>query len=97
MDLGTLLLRLGRNVRRARWRKGWTQQDLAAQGFTLRYLAEIERGKRNVSLQLLHQLADVLEVRIADLLDVGERRAPVDLSQVKDTQAPKRGRKPGRV
>ena len=96
MDLDTLLRRLGRNVRRARWRKGWTQQELAGDSFSLRYVAEVERGKRNISVQLLNDLADVLDVRIADLLDVGERRAPVDLSLVKDSQAPKRGRKPGR-
>ncbi len=94
MDFGVCLRRLGKNLRRARWRKGLTQQDVAAKGVTLRYLAEMERGERNPTLRTLHDLADILEVRLVDLLEVGERRAAVDLSKVPDSMAPKRGRKP---
>jgi hypothetical protein len=31
---------------------------------------------------------------LADLIEVGERRAPVDLSKVPESAAPKAGRKP---
>jgi transcriptional regulator with XRE-family HTH domain len=71
-----------------------TQQEVASAGVTLRYLADLERGTRNPSLQMLFELAQILGVRAADLIEVGERRAPVDLSQVPESAAPKAGRKP---
>jgi transcriptional regulator with XRE-family HTH domain len=94
VDFGTFLRRTGRNIRGARWRKGLTQQEVAAEGFTYRYLQEIERGVRNPSLKMLFDLAQVLDVRVADLAEVGERRAPVKLADVSENLAPKRGRKP---
>ena len=94
MDFATFLRRAGKNLRRARWRKGLTQQDVASEGFTYRYLQEIERGGRNPSLKMLFDLAQVLDVRLADLVEVGERRAPVRLADVPESLAPKRGRKP---
>ncbi|MFI5301895.1 MAG: helix-turn-helix transcriptional regulator [Polyangiales bacterium] len=94
MDFATYLRRLGRNLRRARWRAGKTQQDVAAAGVTLRYLADLERGDRNPSVQMLFDLAQILDVRVADLVEVGERRAPVDLAKVPESSAPKPGRKP---
>ena len=86
--------RLGRNLRRARWRKGLRQEDVAAHGFTYRYLQEIERGARNPSVKMLFDLAQVLDVRVGDLVEVGERRQAVKLAEVSDDLAPKRGRKP---
>jgi transcriptional regulator with XRE-family HTH domain len=71
-----------------------TQQDVASRGVTYRYFQELERGERNPSLQMMFDLAGVLGVRVADLVEVGERRAPVDLSAVPDSAAPKTGRKP---
>jgi len=94
VDFATFLRRTGRNLRRARWRKGLTQQDVAAEGFTYRYLQEIERGERNCSVKMLFDLAQVLDVRLADLVEVGERKAPVKLADVPESLAPKRGRKP---
>jgi transcriptional regulator with XRE-family HTH domain len=93
VDFATVLARLGRNLQRARWRKGLTQQQVAAEGITYRYLQELEQGRRNPSLKMLVDLADILEVRVADLLDVGERRAAVNLAAL-DLKPPPRGRKP---
>lgn len=70
-----------------------TQQQVAAEGITYRYLQELEQGRRNPSLKMLCDLADILDVRVADLLEVGERRPPVVLSQL-DVKPPARGRKP---
>jgi len=69
-----------------------TQQEVAAEGLTYRYLQELERGTRNPSLKMLYDLADILDVRVVDLLDVGERKAPVKLGEL-DVKAPPRGRK----
>jgi transcriptional regulator with XRE-family HTH domain len=92
VDFGVVLTRLGKNLQKARWRKGMTQQEVAAEGLTYRYLQELERGTRNPSLKMLYDLADILDVRVVDLLDVGERKAPVKLGEL-DVKAPPRGRK----
>ena len=93
MDFSAYLRRLGKNLQRARWRLGLTQQDVAAAGVTYRYYQELERGQRNPSLKMILDLADILEVRVTDLLEVGERRAPVKLADL-SVKPPPRGRKP---
>jgi transcriptional regulator with XRE-family HTH domain len=70
-----------------------TQQEVAAEGLTYRYLQELEQGKRNPSLKMLVDLADILDVRVVDILDVGEKKAPVKLAEL-NVKAPPRGRKP---
>ena len=70
-----------------------TQLDVASEGITYRYVQELEQGKRNMSLRLLHELAQILDVRVIDLLDVGEKKAPVKLADL-DLKPPPRGRKP---
>lgn len=94
MDFAEYLKRIGGNVRRARWRKGLTQQQLAGDSFSTRYIADVERGSRNVSARTLFDLAGILGVRVVDLVNVGERGRPVDLSKVPASAAPKAGRKP---
>ncbi|MFI5302067.1 MAG: helix-turn-helix domain-containing protein [Polyangiales bacterium] len=94
MDFATYLQRIGENVRRARWRKGLTQQQLAGESFSTRYIADIERGSRNLTMRSAFDLAGLLGVRVVDLLDVGERGRPVDLAKVSETLKPRAGRKP---
>jgi transcriptional regulator with XRE-family HTH domain len=97
VDFDAVLKRLGKNMRKARWIKGWTQQEAAsATGINYRYLQELERGIRNPSLRMMFDLAQAFEVRVVDLLDVGERTKPVDLARAKATP-PKRGRKPTKI
>ncbi len=93
VDFGQFLKKVGNNIRRARWRAGLTQQDVAAAGVTYRYLQELERGERNPSARILFDLAQILKVRTVDLFEVGERRAPVRLSEVPESLAPRPGRK----
>jgi transcriptional regulator with XRE-family HTH domain len=94
VDFSDYLVRVGENVRRARWRRGLTQQQLAGDSFSTRYVADVERGARNVSVKTLFDLAGLLGVRVVDLLSVGERGKPVDLSKVPKSAAPRPGRKP---
>jgi transcriptional regulator with XRE-family HTH domain len=95
VDFAVFLRRLGKNLRTARWLKGLTQQDVASMGITYRYYQELERGGRNPTLRTLCELGQVLGGRVADLVDVGERAAAVDLSEVEATPPP-RGRKPAK-
>ncbi len=94
MDFEVVLKRFGRNLRKARWLRGLTQQDAATStGINPRYYQELERGVRNPSLRMVFDLAQAFGVRAVDLLDVGERTKPVDLARTKAVP-PKRGRKP---
>jgi transcriptional regulator with XRE-family HTH domain len=93
VDYAIFLGRFGQNVRRARWRLGLTQQEVAARGLSFRWYVEIERGLRNPSVRMVFDLAQILGVSPADLLDVPGARPKVKLSDVK-AAAPRRGRKP---
>jgi transcriptional regulator with XRE-family HTH domain len=60
--------RLGKNVRRFRIEKGWTQEKLGEHtGMDRTYISDIERGVRNPSLKSLHKLANAMKVSISDL------------------------------
>ncbi|MBE2199980.1 MAG: helix-turn-helix transcriptional regulator [Anaerolinea sp.] len=53
----------GRAVRQRRHELGWSQEYLAAQASLHRtYVADIERGKRNVSLENIIKLTNALEL-----------------------------------
>ena len=72
MDLCALV---GRNVRRYRLAAGLTQEELAHRaGLDRTYLSDIERGIRNPTISLLHDIATVVGVHSAMLL-VDERQA----------------------
>jgi transcriptional regulator with XRE-family HTH domain len=69
--------RFGENLRRARLQANLSQEDLAFQsGLDRTYVSGIERGVRNPTIAVVVQLADVLEIPPADLLDGLGRRAP---------------------
>lgn len=60
---------LGANVRTERKRRALTQEELAEQlGITPRYLAAIERGERNLTLDSIEALAAQLGVDPHSLL-----------------------------
>ena len=59
----------GQTVRMYRLKRRMTQEDLADRcGLDLSYVGGIERGQRNPTLGVIHALAAVLEVEMADLL-----------------------------
>lgn len=64
-----LLIRLGIRIKRLRLRRGWTQVVMAEQiGIDRSFLADVERGKRNISILNLDLIAKGLEVSLAQLL-----------------------------
>ncbi len=65
----SLKRRLGRNLRALRIARGLTQEKLAEElNVTQRYLAGIERGERNLTLDSIESLAVQLEVAALSLL-----------------------------
>lgn len=64
-----LLEQIGDAVRRHRRARGWTQLRLAEQaGLSLRFLAQLEAGRGNISITRLAQLADALGCPVTQLL-----------------------------
>ena len=63
-----LLTRLGDRIRRLRRARGWTQAVMAERvGIDRSFLADVERGKRNVSILNLEIIAKGLRVSLAQL------------------------------
>ena len=62
--------RLGKNVRRLRLAKGWSQEDYADRvGIHRTYVSDIERGRRNPTITVVEKLAKPLKVSVRELLD----------------------------
>ena len=63
------LLILGRRLREAREKKGFSQEELAARaGFDRTYVSLVERGRRNLSILNLFRFAKALDIAPADLV-----------------------------
>jgi len=64
-----LQLALGRAVRLARQQHGLSQERLAFKaGLHPSYVAQVERGERNISLRNIWAIADALEIDAGELL-----------------------------
>jgi transcriptional regulator with XRE-family HTH domain len=65
----TVSVRIGKNVKKIREKKGITQEKLAFEANLNRaYIGYIERGERNPSTETLAKLAKALKVSLKDLL-----------------------------
>jgi XRE family transcriptional regulator, aerobic/anaerobic benzoate catabolism transcriptional regulator len=75
-DFRPTLADLGARVRAWRARRGMTRRQLAADsGLSERFLADVETGKGNVSINSLEAAADALNITILDLLQDAPRPA----------------------
>lgn len=69
MATNTHAITVGRNIRFLRLRAGLTQAGLAeTAGIGQTYVGQIERAEKNVSLEVLGEIAAALGVTMADLL-----------------------------
>lgn len=65
----TVYVELGKKIREARDKKGWTQQELSERvNLTRSSITNIENGKQKIQIDDLYFFASVLEVGILDLL-----------------------------
>ena len=68
-------IRLGRNLKHFRSKKGWSQEQFAFEAQVHRtYISDLERGARNPSIQMLDKLAVALGVTASELIT--EPRTP---------------------
>ena len=66
----TKYIMLGKNIKNARKLNHLSQNDLAEKlNISREHLAKVETAKKGISLDLLFQIADVLNVKEKDLLD----------------------------
>lgn len=63
-----LLVGLGDRIRKLRKKRGWTQVEFAERvGIDRSFLADVERGKRNISILNLELIAKGLRVSLSQL------------------------------
>ena len=56
---------LGMRITYLRKNKGWSQEDLALEAnINKNYISDLERGRRNPSLEILERLADALGITL---------------------------------
>ncbi len=61
------------NIRRIRESKGYTQEYIALKlGISQNAYSKIELGYTKITLERLFQIADVLEITVAELLDTDD-------------------------
>ena len=66
-----ICVRLGRKIRELRRSRGWRQIDLAEHsGISKNHISELERGQREVGLKNLEAVAEALDLRPSELLQV---------------------------
>ncbi|OFE06473.1 helix-turn-helix domain-containing protein [Rhodococcus sp. 1139] len=66
---GELQKVVGRNLRRYRQERGYSQEAFAeVMGVHRTYMGGVERGERNLTLQTLERMADILHVEPLSLL-----------------------------
>lgn len=66
-----ILIKFGEKVKEFRKKNGLSQEDLAHKaGFHRTYIGMIERAERNITLANIEKLANALEVKITELLDL---------------------------
>jgi len=70
---------VGREIRRAREAKGWSQAKLAgASDMGVSGISQIETGARNPSVVTLSKIAEALGVGVADLFPKGQVPLPLE-------------------
>jgi len=62
--------KFGRTIKELRKQKGWSQEKLALKaGLDRTYIPSIEKGERNVSLEVIEKLALVFKVKPSELIE----------------------------
>jgi len=81
------------NIKKARIAIGLNQEEMAVKlGIATVNYGKIERGKTQMTIERLYQIADLLNVTVADLLDIEiskseEKRLKEEIDQLKRTIA----------
>ncbi|MEE7505135.1 helix-turn-helix transcriptional regulator [Methylobacterium mesophilicum] len=81
MQADPFLTAIGAQMRRARIARGFSQEQLAeSAGIHRNYVGLIERGERNVKLSVVVDVAEALDITLAQLFADVPRRASLPRS-----------------
>lgn len=62
-------IKLGKSIKKIRNQAGMTQEQLAEKAkISTTYIGYIETGKKKPSLKVINKIADVLKVKVRDLI-----------------------------
>ncbi len=69
----------GETIKKIRLKKGLSQETLAFEADIDRtYISDIEKGKRNISIQVVYKLALALQISFSDLIKEIENHGEYD-------------------
>jgi len=68
---------LGQRLRALRKQRALSQERLGQRSnLSGKFIGEVERGEKSISMDSLYRVAVALEVRLRDLTDVGDKQQP---------------------
>jgi transcriptional regulator with XRE-family HTH domain len=60
--------KLGKKIAELRKKRGFSQEDFAHEcGFHRSYMGAVERGEKNITIQMLERIAKTLKISLAEL------------------------------
>lgn len=69
-----MLVQLGIRLRKARLKRGWSQEEMAFEcGVHRTYVGSVERGEYNVTLLTLRRFTDVLGITMVEAVRAATR------------------------
>ena len=73
--MSTLRVQFGWRIKDLREERGLSQRGFAEKiGISPSYLADVERGSRNISLDNIKRIADGFDISVAELMEVLRER-----------------------
>ena len=73
--MSTLRVQFGWRIKELREERGLSQRGFAEKiGMSPSYLADVERGSRNISLDNIKRIADGFDISVAELMEVLRER-----------------------
>ena len=86
---------LGQRIRNYRTAKGWSQEKLAElSGCHPTYIGQVERGEKNVTIEIIEKIAAALHVSLSRLFEKigdcenGERSIPLECYKLVSQKKP---------
>ena len=85
---------LGTKIRLLRRDRGWSQEALGQHSnLSGKFIGEVERGEKSISMDSLYRVAAALEVPLRDLMDVGDKHQPIPTEEAEKIFALVAGRR----
>ncbi|PYM04486.1 MAG: transcriptional regulator [Candidatus Rokuibacteriota bacterium] len=74
---------LGQRLRALRKQRGWSQEKLGDQSsLSGKFIGEVERGEKSISVDSLYRVALALEIPLRELTDVRQDKEPTPSDEV---------------